>query len=116
MSNSKNGLKSGHVLEIMNYIEDEYIESALKRLDYMGNKYARKKKFLPFKFNEQKKLKDDTIIRHFSMTIKFFPKFRTQNIKPWNIDKVHSVLGITEFDDILDEYIRIISEETKQPF
>lgn len=43
MSNSKNSLKSGHVLEIMNYIEDEYIESALKRLDYMGNKYARKK-------------------------------------------------------------------------
>ena len=75
------------------------------------NKYARKKKFLPSKFNEQKKLKDDTIIRHFSMTIKFFPKFRTQNIKPWNIDKVHSVLGITEFDDILDEYIRIISED-----
>lgn len=75
------------------------------------NKYARKKKFLPPKFNEQKKLKDDTIIRHFSMTIKFFPKFRTQNIKPWNIDKVHSVLGITEFDDILDEYIRIISED-----
>lgn len=43
MSNSKNGLKSGHVLEIMNYIEDEYIESALKRLDYMGNKYTEKK-------------------------------------------------------------------------
>lgn len=43
MSNSKNSLKSGHVLEIMNYIEDEYIESALKRLDYMGNKYAEKK-------------------------------------------------------------------------
>ena len=43
MSNCKNGLKSGHVLEIMNYIEDEYIESALKRLDYMGNKYTEKK-------------------------------------------------------------------------
>jgi lipopolysaccharide biosynthesis glycosyltransferase len=80
------------------------------------NKYARKKKFLPSKFNEQKKLKDDTVIRHFSMTIKFFPKFRTQNIKPWNIDKVHSVLGITEFDDILDEYIRIISEDKTSVF
>ena len=43
MSNSKNSLKSGHVLEIMNYIEDEYIESALKWLGYMGNKYAEKK-------------------------------------------------------------------------
>ena len=72
------------------------------------NKFAKRKKFLPSRFNEQKKLKNDTVIRHFSMTIKFFPKFRTQNIKPWNIDKVHSVLGITEFDDILDQYIKII--------
>ena len=75
------------------------------------NKCARKKKFLPSKYNEQNKLKEDTVIRHFSMTIKFFPKFRTQNIKPWHIDKVHDVLKITEFDDILDEYRKIILKE-----
>ena len=39
MSNSKSGLKSGHILEIMNDIEDEYIESARKWLDY-GNDRA----------------------------------------------------------------------------
>ena len=75
------------------------------------NKFAKKKKFLPSKYNEQKKLSSDTIIRHFSMTIKFFPKFRTQNIKPWHIDKVHNILKITEFDDVLDEYIKIISQD-----
>ena len=36
MSNSKSGLKSGQILEIMSDIEDEYIASALKWLDY-GN-------------------------------------------------------------------------------
>ncbi len=43
MSNSRNGLKSEHILEIMNGIEDAYIESALKRLDYMGDKCTEKK-------------------------------------------------------------------------
>ena len=78
------------------------------------NKFARKKKFLPSKYNEQKKLKFDTIIRHFSMTIKFFPKFHTENIKPWNIDKVHAVLGITEFDDVFADYQQIISANHQQ--
>ena len=78
------------------------------------NKFARKKKFLPSKYNEQKKLKFDTIIRHFSMTIKFFPKFHTENIKPWNIDKVHAVLGITEFDDVFADYQQIISTNHQQ--
>ena len=41
------------------------------------------------------------------MSLKFFPRFKKQNIKPWHIDKVHSVLGITEFDDIFEEYSRI---------
>lgn len=75
------------------------------------NKYTRRKLILPSKFNEQKKLSKDTIIRHFSMTLKFFPKFKKQNIKPWNIDKVHSVLKITEFDDILEQYQQMISKE-----
>ena len=71
------------------------------------NKFAKKKLILPSKFNEQKKLKDKTIIRHFSMTIKFFPKFKKQNIKPWHINEVHNVLKIHQFDDILNEYQQI---------
>ncbi len=71
------------------------------------NKFAKKKLILPSKFNEQNKLREDTVIRHFSMSLKFFPRFKKQNIKPWHIDKVHSVLGITEFDDIFEEYSRI---------
>lgn len=75
------------------------------------NKYAKRKLILASKFNEQKKLSRNTIIRHFSMTIKFFPKFKTQNIKPWHIDNVHNILKITEFDDVLDQYKEIITKE-----
>lgn len=75
------------------------------------NRYAKKKLILPSKYNEQKVLKETTVIRHFSMSLKFFPKFKKQNIKPWHIDKVHNILKITEFDDIFDEYKRIISEK-----
>ena len=38
------------------------------------------------------------------MAILWFPRFRTRNIKPWQIDEMHSTLGITEFDDILAEW------------
>lgn len=71
------------------------------------NKFAKKKLILPTKYNDQKKLKKDTIIRHFSMTLKFFPKFKKQNIKPWHIDDVHKILKIHQFDDIFEKYKKI---------
>ncbi len=74
------------------------------------NKLTKRKKIIARKFNEQKKLKRNTVIRHFSMTLKFFPIFRKQNIKPWHIDKLHNVLKTYEFDDILNEYLKIKKE------
>ena len=71
------------------------------------NKLTKNKKIIKRKFNEQKKNKKDTVIRHFSMTLKFFPKFKKQNIKPWNVDKLHNVLKCYEFDDILAEWQKI---------
>lgn len=69
------------------------------------HKSVTSKLILPSKFNEQHKMHKDTIIRHFSMTLKFFPYFRKQNIKPWHVDKVRNVLKCHEFDDILDDYL-----------
>lgn len=74
------------------------------------NLLTRKKLIIDDKFNEQHKLKDDTVIRHFSMTLKFFPKFKKQNIKPWQIDKVHDILKIYEFDDIFEKYQKILEK------
>ncbi len=73
------------------------------------NKKASKKLVLNRKFNEQHKLRTDTVIRHFSMSIKFFPRFKTQNVKPWDIDNLHDVLNVHEFDDVLEEYKEVLS-------
>ncbi len=74
------------------------------------NVMCKDKLSLPRKFNEQKERKEDTVIRHFSMTIKLLP-FKKINIKPWNIDKIHDIYGIHDFDDVLDEYLKIVRRE-----
>jgi hypothetical protein len=68
------------------------------------NRYATKKKILPRRFNEQKHRREDTVIRHFSMTIQWFP-FRTQNVKPWQVERVHTVLKTHRYDEILADYL-----------
>ncbi len=70
-------------------------------------KCCKEKIYFPDKYNEQKKRKDDTIIRHFSMTIKWLPFFRLVNIKPWHIDRVHNEYKIFDYEDILQEYLEI---------
>lgn len=64
------------------------------------NKLAVKRK-LPQKYNEQGKLKKDTVLKHFTTFFKFWPRFRAVTVKPWEVDRVHRELGIYEFDDIL---------------
>ena len=70
-------------------------------------KCCKEKIYFPDKYNEQKKRKDDTIIRHFSMTIKWLPFFRLVNIKPWHIDRVHNEYKIFDYEDVLQEYLEI---------
>lgn len=74
------------------------------------NRLSQNKLIIDRKFNEQKKTKKDTVIRHFTKTIKFFPYFHTQNIKPWHIENVKKVLKIDEIDEILEEYKTRIKE------
>ena len=75
------------------------------------NKLSEFKCIVPSKYNEQHMMHDDTIFRHFTTTFRFFPKFKTQTIKPWHIDKLHNVLNTYCFDDILDEYKEIKERE-----
>ena len=72
------------------------------------NMLAKHKKIIPRKYNEQKKITKDTVFRHFTTTFKFFPKVRTQTIKPWHIDNLHNILHVHAIDDILNEYQNII--------
>ena len=69
------------------------------------NKAIKKRKLMPRKFNEQgERPRKDTVLHHFSNNFKFFPYFRVQKVKPFEVEKIHQVLKITEYDDILDKY------------
>lgn len=68
---------------------------------------------LPKKYNEQGKIKNDTVFKHFTTFFKFFPYFRVVTVKPWHIDKLHNKLKIFEFDDILQEYKRSTQNEQR---
>lgn len=71
---------------------------------------VRRKKFFPMRYNEQYKKQEDTVIRHFTKTIRFLPFFHTLNVKPWQVDRVHKVLKTHEYDIILDEFLEVKKE------
>ncbi|OJF77264.1 MAG: hypothetical protein BKP49_03675 [Treponema sp. CETP13] len=68
------------------------------------NSVAKNKKFLSSRFNDQRKFHKDTVIQHFSKSIRWWPIYHTVNIKPWEIEKMHSVYKLHEYDDILQDY------------
>ncbi len=63
------------------------------------------KKMLPQKFNDQKFLHKSTVVRHFSKRLFWLPYPHTDNIKQWQVSRVHKVFGYYQFDDVLYEYI-----------
>ncbi|MFC2822457.1 MAG: lipopolysaccharide biosynthesis protein, partial [Spirochaetales bacterium] len=66
-----------------------------------------RKKLLPQRFNDQKFLHKHTVVRHFSKRLFYLPYPHTENIKQWQVDKIHKVFGYTQFDDILNEYTEL---------
>ena len=63
---------------------------------------------MPRKYNEQgERPREDTVLHHFSNNFKFWPYFRVQKVKPFEVEKIHQVLKITEYDDILEEYKKL---------
>lgn len=73
-----------------------------------------KKKLLPQRFNDQKFLHTHTVVRHFSKRLFYLPYPHTENIKQWQVDKVHTVFGYYEFDDILNEYLELTRKQKSQ--
>jgi len=71
------------------------------------NKLATEKKIAPRRYNEQYKLQPDTVIQHFTTSFRFFPFFRIQTVKPWDVKRIHSVLKLHEYDDLLNLYLKI---------
>lgn len=73
------------------------------------NRCVSKLKYFPdeFRFNEQRSVKPNTVIKHFCQGIKWFPFFRVYNVKQWEIDEVHRFLKMKEFDDDFAVYKKI---------
>ena len=69
-----------------------------------------KKKMLRQRFNDQKFLHKWTVVRHFSKRLFYLPYPHTDNIKQWDIKRVHKVFKYHQFDDIYREYVRIKKE------
>ena len=74
------------------------------------NKLVKNKKIMPRKYNEQRRLHNNTVFQHFTTSFRLFPIFHSVTIKPWNIEEVHKKLKIIEYDDILNKYLKIKEE------
>ncbi len=87
-----------------------------KCIDYVVNKRSfmpdqdainyrtTKKLILDRRFNEQRNVKENTVVKHFCKVPKWFPYVHCINIKQTNREGVHSILKIHEFDDVYEKY------------
>lgn len=66
--------------------------------------------YIPMRFNEQRSVKPDTVVKHFNKGIKWLPFFQVYNVKQWQRDDVHKKLRIYEFDDVYAEYDKLFCE------
>lgn len=64
-----------------------------------------RKKIISQRFNDQKFLYRNTVVRHFSKRLFWLPYPHTANIKQWRITQIHKIFGYEAFDDILYEYV-----------
>ncbi len=64
------------------------------------------KLLLPRVYNEQRKFNcKDTVICHFAKRLWLIPYPHTENIKQWQVEKLHDIYKCHAFDKDLDEYI-----------
>lgn len=71
------------------------------------NRVCKNKLFLPEKYNEQKRYRPNTVIQHFCKSLRIFPYIHTVNVKPWEIEKLHSIYKLYAHDEILEQYEKI---------
>ena len=95
-----------------NHVLNKCLDCLIKNESLMPDQDALNKEtnnllILDNKYNEQKRIKDDTVLFHFSKKYKWTPYFHFTNYKQWDVKEVHEVYKIFEFDDIYKEYEEI---------
>ncbi|MCI2082278.1 MAG: hypothetical protein LKK19_05190 [Bacteroidales bacterium] len=68
------------------------------------NRHAVAKKIDGRKYNEQRKLHEDTVLQHFTTSFRLWPWLHAISVKPWQVDRMHDLLKIHEYDNLLIEY------------
>lgn len=71
------------------------------------NKLAVKKQFADRKYNEQRRLREDTVLQHFTTSFRFFPVLHYVTVKPWQFEEVHKKLKLYEYDHLFTEYKKL---------
>ncbi|MBQ9984779.1 MAG: hypothetical protein IJP38_00535 [Oscillospiraceae bacterium] len=74
------------------------------------NNSVRSKRVFPRRYNEQRKLHKDTVFQHFTTSFRFFPWFHSVSVKPWQTERMHTVLKLYEYDTLLEKYISFKEE------
>lgn len=64
-----------------------------------------KRKMLPQCFNDQRRVNDKTVIRHFAQKLYWLPYPHVENIKQWNLNRYFKVFNYKELNDIIYDYI-----------
>lgn len=68
------------------------------------NILSREKRIAPRRYNDQRRLHKNTVFQHFPTSFRLFPCIHTLTVKPWEVDKMHQVLPLHEYDEILALY------------
>ncbi len=104
-------LRETHLFErCIELIKTEYMyltdQTAMYRL-------SEKRLYLPMRFNEQRDVKPDTVVKHFNKGIRWLPFFHIYNVKQWEREKVRKKLKINCFEDIYDSYDRLFASDAR---
>ena len=113
-------INSGVMLMNMNMIRENGLlekcrEQCIRKEMFMPdqtaiNTFATRVNLCGHRFNDQRRLHGNTVFQHFTTTFRVFPVIRTVAVKPWEIDKMHNVLGLHEYDALLESYNREYEE------
>ena len=69
-------------------------QSALNRLA--------KKKYVNHRYNDQRRLHPNrTVFQHFTTSFRFYPTIHTVTVKPWEEERLHSVLHLHDYDKLI---------------
>ena len=66
---------------------------------------------IPSIYNNQGSIKDSTVVKHFSKSIRFLPFYHTINVKQWDVINVHKKLKIHMYDDLYIKYEEVMGEK-----